>query len=104
MANGKTSMTLAESHHPSAINHGFAKHGPRPVGRVWPAALLFFVLTILLAYPLTAHPAGQLLAAGPDPDLFMWPLAWDVHAFTHQPLATFDANLYYPERPTLAYS
>jgi hypothetical protein len=71
---------------------------------VWPAALLFLVLTILLAYPLTAHPAGRLLAAGPDPDLFMWTLAWDVHAFTEQPLAIFDANIYYPERHTLAYS
>ena len=34
----------------------------------------------------------------------MWTLAWDTHAFTHQPLAIFDANIYYPERHTLAYS
>jgi len=28
----------------------------------------------------------------------------DTHAFTSQPLAIFDANIYYPERLTLAYS
>jgi hypothetical protein len=30
-------------------------------------------------------------------------LAWDTHAFT-TPLSIFDANIYYPERHTLAYS
>src|SRR4029077_3173625 len=29
---------------------------------------------------------------------------WDTHAFTHNPSAIFDANIYYPERHTLAYS
>ena len=30
-------------------------------------------------------------------------LAWDVHAFTHQPLRIFDANTFYPLPRTLAY-
>ena len=34
----------------------------------------------------------------------MWTLAWDAHAFVRQPLSIFDANIYYPEHRTLAYS
>jgi hypothetical protein len=34
----------------------------------------------------------------------MWTLGWDAHAFVHQPLHIFDANIYYPNRLTLAYS
>ncbi len=30
--------------------------------------------------------------------------AWDVHAFVHQPLSIFDANIFYPNRNSLAYS
>ncbi len=58
----------------------------------------------MLAYPLTVDPARRVLADGPDTRLFMWTLAWDAHAFTHGPLSIFDANIYYPERHTLAYS
>ena len=34
----------------------------------------------------------------------MWTLAWDAHAFVHQPLSIFDANIFYPNRNSLAYS
>jgi len=70
----------------------------------WRVALLYVALTLLLAYPLTTDPAGRLLSTGPDPNLFMWILAWDTHALTHNPLAIFDANIYYPELHALAYS
>jgi len=70
----------------------------------WRVALLYVALTLLLAYPLTTDPAGRLLSTGPDPNLFMWILAWDTHALTHSPLAIFDANIYYPELHALAYS
>ena len=67
-------------------------------------ALLFAALTALFAWPLSARPADRVMSASPDTNLFMWTLAWDVHAFTHQPLDLFDANIYYPLRRTLAYS
>jgi len=67
-------------------------------------ALLFAGLTAALAFPLSVRPAGHVMSASPDTNLFMWTLAWDVHAFTHQPLRIFDANIYYPLRHTLAYS
>ena len=73
----------------------------RPMMR---AAVLYTALTFVLAYPLTMHPATAVLSDSPDKNLEMWALAWDAHAFVHQPLAIFDANIYYPERRTLAYS
>jgi len=36
--------------------------------------------------------------------LFLWTLGWDAHAFVHQPLSIFDANIYHPLRHTLAFS
>jgi hypothetical protein len=73
-------------------------------GPVWRVALLYCAITFVLAYPLTKSPATRVLANGADPNLFMWSLGWDTHAFTHHPLSIFDANIYYPQRHTLAYS
>jgi len=68
------------------------------------AALSYLALAMLLAYPLSVHPASRVMADAPDTQLYVWTLSWDVHALTHQPLAMFDANIFYPERRTLAYS
>lgn len=68
------------------------------------ALLCYVALTICLAFPLTVHPASRVMQASPDAKLFMWTLAWNTHAFSHQPLSIFDANIYYPKRHTLAYS
>jgi hypothetical protein len=70
----------------------------------WRVVLGYFALTLLLTYPLSMNPAGSVLSQDPDTDLFIWTLAWDTHALTHQPLSMFDANIYYPQRRTLAYS
>jgi hypothetical protein len=66
--------------------------------------LLFVALTLLLTCPLSVAPASSSLSVGPDGDLFLWTLKWNTHALTHQPLAPFDANIFHPERRTLAYS
>jgi len=44
------------------------------------------------------------LDLGPDTRLFLWTLGWDTHALVSHPLAIFDANIFYPEPRTLAYS
>src|SRR5262249_23079693 len=49
-------------------------------------------------------PGTTVFGDNPDTHLFIWTLSWDAHAFLHQPLAIFDANIYYPNRLTLAYS
>ena len=70
----------------------------------WRAGLLYAALTFVLAYPLSIHPGGNVVSPSPDTNLFLWTLQWDVHALTHQPWAIFEANIYYPEHRTLAYS
>ena len=70
----------------------------------WAAAALFVGLTLLLAYPLSVTANRTLPSDDPDGHLFMWTLAWDTHAFVHQPLSLFDANIFYPNRRSLAYS
>ena len=54
--------------------------------------------------PFSLAPGSLVLADLPDTHLFIWTLAWDAHAFLHQPLSIFDANIYYPYANTLAYS
>jgi hypothetical protein len=71
---------------------------------IWRAALLYVALTLLLAYPLSVDPGRRVLSSGPDTTLFMWTLSWDAHAFVRRPLSIFEANIYYPEPDTLAYS
>ncbi len=68
------------------------------------AALGYAALTLVLTYPLGLALASRALATDPDANLFLWTLGWDLHALLRQPLAMFDANIYYPERLTLAYS
>ncbi len=65
---------------------------------------VFIVLTGVFTAPLSLHPASEALDLGPDTRLFLWTLGWDVHALQRQPLAIFDANIFYPESGTLAYS
>jgi hypothetical protein len=73
-------------------------------GRLWSVVFLFSVLTLLLTYPLPLRMASTVLNDSPDTHLFLWTLGWDVHALTSQPFSIFDANIYYPQRLTLAYS
>ncbi|HEY7172787.1 MAG TPA: PA14 domain-containing protein [Vicinamibacterales bacterium] len=75
----------------------------RPRRDTWLALLLFTGLALLFAYPISLHPAALRFPTGPDGDLGWYLLGWDAHAFLHRPWAIFDANIYYPERLTLAY-
>jgi hypothetical protein len=64
----------------------------------------YAALTLLMALPFSLSPGSQVVADLPDTHLYIWTLAWDAHAFLHQPLHIFDANIYYPFANTLAYS
>ena len=75
----------------------------RPVPGKWKAAALYALLTLVLMYPVSVRPGSVAPGDGPDTQLGVWMLAWDVHAFTHQPLRIFDANTFYPLPRTLAY-
>ncbi len=90
--------------HPGAFDNTRASVGRFMSARVLAPALLFVALTCLFALPLSVHPGSQVLDLGPDTRLFLWTLGWDVHALLQQPLAIFDANIFFPEPDTLAYS
>jgi hypothetical protein len=77
---------------------------PSPRRRTGWVALFYLALTLVLTYPLSVRPASTVINAIPDTELFIWTLAWDVHAFTNQPLSIFDANIFHPYSRTLAYS
>ncbi len=74
------------------------------VTHLWRAAALYAALTVLLVYPLSVAPHRTLPSDAPDTHLYMWTLAWNTHAFIHQPLSIFDANIFYPLGNSLAYS
>jgi hypothetical protein len=70
----------------------------------WKAALIYAFLTLIYTYPLSLRPGSVVFGDNPDTHLFMWILGWDTHAFVHQPLSIFDANIYFPYDNTLAFS
>jgi hypothetical protein len=76
----------------------------RPALRAGLVVVFFAALTGLLAAPLSLHPAERALPLSADTRLFLWTLSWDVHALASDPLHLFDANIFFPERRTLAYS
>ena len=67
-------------------------------------SVAYAVLTFVMALPFSLSPGSTVVADLPDTHLYIWTLAWDTHAFLHQPLHIFDANIYYPYSNTLAYS
>ncbi|HEY6210687.1 MAG TPA: hypothetical protein VIW45_00315, partial [Vicinamibacterales bacterium] len=67
-------------------------------------ALLFYaLLTAVMTYPQVLHLRDGVHDDG-DPLLNAWALAWVAHALPIAPAHIFDANIFYPERRTLAYS
>jgi hypothetical protein len=68
------------------------------------AAALFLALTLIATYPLARAPASYAFFGHADAQLNMWILAWDAHAVARDPRHLFDANIFAPERRTLAYS
>lgn len=71
----------------------------------WPARAATYAL-LLLAFtaPISLDPGSRAFAEGPDTRLYRWTLGWDLHALKTDPLHVFDANIFFPEKQTLAYS
>src|SRR3954447_22266036 len=65
--------------------------------------LLFTVLTAVMTYPQVFHMMEGVHDDG-DPLMVTWVLAWVAHQLPRAPAHLFDANIFYPERNTLAYS
>jgi hypothetical protein len=70
-----------------------------------PAMLALFVaLAILHTWPLATAPGTLSRNDNGDFILHEWIMAWVSHQIITNPLHLFDANIFYPERYTLAYS
>src|SRR6187399_2400178 len=76
--------------------------GQREQKSAWAVVLLFAALTALITWPQVLHPLS--VPAHFDTYFSLWRLGWIAHQLPRDPLHLFDANIFYPERYTLAYS
>jgi len=67
-------------------------------------ASLCLLLAVLHTWPLATAPGTLSRNDNGDAQLNEWALAWVAHQLPRAPLRLFDANIFYPERDTLAYS
>jgi hypothetical protein len=73
---------------------------PRIVGSL----ALFALLAVVHTWPLASAPAHLSRNDNADAMLNEWIVAWVAHQAPRDPLHLFDANIFYPDRRTLAYS
>jgi hypothetical protein len=64
---------------------------------------LFVVLTAVMTWPQVLRMTDGVHDPG-DPLMVTWVLGWVAHQLPRAPAHIFDANIFYPERNTLAYS
>ena len=82
-----------------------AKPGPDRRRRfAWVSLALFLALAVLHTWPLALAPNTLSRNDNLDTVLHEWTLAWLAHQIVHDPLHLFDANIFYPDRLSLAYS
>lgn len=67
------------------------------------ALVLYLGLTAAVTYPQVMQLSDHVADVG-DPLLNTWALAWVAHQLPFSPAHLFDANIFFPERRTLAYS
>ena len=72
---------------------------PRLTSLAW-----FVCLAVIETWPLASSPAHLSRNDNGDAMLNEWTIAWVAHQAPRDPLHLFDANIFHPERDTLAYS
>jgi hypothetical protein len=86
---------------------------PPPAVREWEQrsvveALLWVLagaaVAVLLTWPLVRHLSTTVPHDNGDPLAQVWVTAWGGHGMLHQPFTVFNANTFWPERPSLAFS
>jgi hypothetical protein len=68
------------------------------------APIALALLTVVQTWPLATDPAHLSRNNNHDTILNEWIVSWIAHQLPRDPLHLFDANIFYPERRTLAYS
>jgi hypothetical protein len=87
--------------------HGSAhSRGAYPIGtpQIVGSLLFFGAMAVLHTWPLAAAPATWSRHDNGDAMLNEWIVAWIAHQLPRHPLHLFDANIFYPETNTLAFS
>jgi hypothetical protein len=77
---------------------------PATTHRRWLTLALFIGLAIVHTWPLALAPGTYSRNDTSDTVLHEWTIAWVAHQIVRDPLHLFDANIFYPDRYTLAYS
>ncbi len=70
----------------------------------WLVLALFILLAVVHTWPLATAPGRLGRNFQADTQLNAWTMAWVAHQVVHDPVHLFDANIFYPERHTLAFS
>jgi hypothetical protein len=65
---------------------------------------LAIVLALAMHWPLPLHLGRDIAQDLGDPLVQAWQVAWDGHALVHQPLRLFQANMFWPQHDSLAFS
>lgn len=65
---------------------------------------LFVLLAIVHTWPIASAPGRLGRNSQSDTKLNQWTMAWVAHQIVRDPVHLFDANIFYPERHTLAFS
>jgi hypothetical protein len=65
---------------------------------------IFVALAVVHTWPLGARPSYYSRLDTSDTQLNTWAMAWVARTLPTDPLHLFDANIFYPEKRTLAYS
>ena len=90
-----TTTTEVRAHRPSEL---------RPLGLPFlRATVVLAVMTAIVTWPQVLH-LNDAVFAHHDPFFSMWRLSWIAHALRTDPRHLFDANIFFPELRTLAYS
>jgi hypothetical protein len=72
--------------------------------RAWLVLLLFLVLAVVHTWPLATGLGTHSRVDNADTELNAWAVSWVARQLARDPLHLFDANIFYPERHTLAFS
>src|SRR5438552_4790582 len=100
-----TNVPSSSQNHGPSVNSAGIDASPRVSrARILATLGLFVGLAVVHTWPLATAPGTLARNDNGDAILHEWIMAWVSHQVVTNPLHLFDANIFYPERHTLAYS
>jgi hypothetical protein len=90
-----------------AVSGGMLPYAPMPPGRAatWSGRLVLgLLLAVAMTWPMARKFDRSARLSFGDGEWSVWNVTWVAHALTTSPAALFQANIFHPDRDTLAYS